>query len=207
MDGRKICQYIYLIEDAGETIGAATSERNHKMPSPNALKTTGVRPKSATVDEINNRLFFRLFQTANIYQTQAVRELNISAVQGAVLGALSREPKAGMPFSSLYTYLAVSRQNLDAVLKGLERNDYVERTEAKGDRRTKIVTLTPVGAKAWNELLELTFEFYRQGTNGVSQAEAVACAETLAKIGRALKSANLGDSTIPGRKGGSNRRR
>jgi DNA-binding MarR family transcriptional regulator len=176
------------------------------MQSSNALDAA-VRPKFATADEINNRLFFRLFQTANIYQTQAVRELNISAVQGAVLGALSREPKTGMPFSSLYTYLAVSRQNLDAVLKGLERNDYVERTEAKGDRRTKIVALTPTGVKAWNELLGRTFEFYRQGTKGISQAEVVACAETLAKIGRALKSTSLEAGKISVRRTGLRKKR
>jgi DNA-binding MarR family transcriptional regulator len=177
------------------------------MQPSNALKATTVRESFATADEINNRLFFRLFQTANIYQTQAVRELNISAVQGAVLGALSREPQAGMPFSSLYTYLAVSRQNLDAVLKGLERNRYVERTEAKGDRRTKIVRLTPIGVKAWNELLGRTFEFFRQGTNGLSRAELTACAETLAKIGRALKRVDLHERDSPERKSGSRKRR
>lgn len=156
--------------------------------------------KSATADEINNRLFFRLFQTGNIYQTQAVREVGVSAVQGAVLGELSREPRSGMPFSRLYAYLSVSRQNLDAVLKGLERVRYVERIEAEGDRRSKIVRLTPTGAKAWNDILRRSFEFYRQATAGIPQAEIMACAETLSKIGRGLKAARLdSDDTTAGK--------
>lgn len=163
------------------------------------------RPKFATDDDINNRLFFRLFQTANIYETKAIRELNISAVQGAVLGALSREPNTGMSFSSLYTYLAVSRQNLDAVLKGLERNNYVERTESKADRRTRDVKLTPAGVKAWSELWEQTRVFFLQGTSGISQAEILACSETLSKIGRALKSVDL-ELSKPSRRKTSQRR-
>lgn len=170
------------------------------MKSGKAATAAGPDRQSAVDDDINNRLFFRLFQTANIYQAKAVRELNISAVQGAVLGALSREPKTGMPFSSLYAYLSVSRQNLDAVLKGLERNKYVERTESQVDQRIRNVKLTPTGAKAWSELWERTRAFFRQGTHGVSQAEIIACAETLSKVGRALKNINLEETKPVSRK-------
>lgn len=142
-------------------------------------------------DELNNRLFFRLFQAGNVYHTAAMRELNISAVQGAVLGALSREPQ-GMSFSALYGYLSVSRQNLDAVLKRLEAVGYAERVEGATDRRMKTVRLTRPGAAAWNELHTRTIEFFRQGTTGVTADEAEACAATLAKITRALKATNLG---------------
>ena len=89
--------------------------------------TRRIDGESAAVarDELNNRLFFRVFQTANLYEAQVTRELTCSAVQGAVLGALSRDVEQGMSFSALYTYLAVSRQNLDAVLKRLEQAAYV----------------------------------------------------------------------------------
>jgi len=171
-----------------------------KMQTGKAFRAIVSDRQSTTGDDINNRLFFRLFQTANIYETQAVRQLNISGVQGAVLGALSREPKRGMPFASLYAYLSVSRQNLDAVLKGLERNNYVERTESQADRRTRDVKLTPAGVRAWSELQEQIRLFFRQGTSTVSQAEIVACAETLSKIGRALKGIDIGNSKPSSRK-------
>ena len=143
-------------------------------------------------DELNNRLFFRLFQAANIYQKQAVRELNISAVQGAVLGALSRDMKAGMNFSSLYDYLSVSRQNLDAVLKRLEKMGYAERVEHAADRRVRIVRLTPAGADAWRDLQGRCIAFFQQGTADLSKAEVSGCIDMLSKIGRGLKAAHLG---------------
>jgi DNA-binding MarR family transcriptional regulator len=138
-------------------------------------------------DELNNRLFFRLFQAANTYETHAVRELDVSAVQGAVLGALSRHIKTGMSFSSLYAYLEVSRQNLDAVLKRLETLDYVERIEDRADRRARIVRLTSTGRRAWLDLQKRTITFFRDGTQGVSTKDIAQCIETLVRVRRALK--------------------
>jgi DNA-binding MarR family transcriptional regulator len=141
-------------------------------------------------DHLNNKLFFRLFQAANIYETQAVRELNFSAVTGATLGALSRDPN-GMLFSELYAYLGVSRQNLDAVLIGWEKKGLVERIEVENDRRKKMVCLTRVGAQAWKDLHRRSLEFFRQGTKGMSAAEITECAESLSRIGRALRAVQL----------------
>lgn len=58
----------------------------------------------------------------------------------AVLGALSR-PRvlSGMSFSDLTDYLGVSRQNLDAVLKRLEREGLVQRVINEQDRRAKML--------------------------------------------------------------------
>lgn len=138
-------------------------------------------------DELNNKLFFRLFQTENVYQTAALHELGISTVQGATLGALYRDAENGMSFSALYNYLAVSRQNMDAVLKRLERAGLVERIEDKADRRSRIVRLTPAGAAAWRDLRSRTVDFFRQGTANVSMAQISACIEVLASISRGFK--------------------
>jgi DNA-binding MarR family transcriptional regulator len=140
-------------------------------------------------EELSNKLFFRLFQTENVYQTAALRELGISAVQGATLGALYRDPENGMSFSALYDYLAVSRQNMDAVLKRLERAGLAERIEDKTDRRSRIVRLTPDGIAAWRDLHLRTIEFFRQGTANVSMAQISACIDVLANISRGLKAA------------------
>jgi DNA-binding MarR family transcriptional regulator len=151
-----------------------------------AKSTRGGQPDSSSRDHLNNRFFFRLFQAANIYESQAVRELDFSAVTGATLGALSRDA-GGMLFSELYAYLGVSRQNLDAVLKGLEKKGLVERVEVENDRRKRIVCLTPAGTAAWKDLHRRSLEFFRRGTKGVSAAEIENCAETLSRIGRALR--------------------
>lgn len=156
---------------------------------PTAIKTGKFRDLPAgdsSRDHLNNKLFFRLFQAANIYETHAVRELNFSAVTGATLGALYRDPN-GLQFSELYAYLGVSRQNLDAVLKGLEKKGLVERIEAEDDRRKRMVCLTPEGVEAWKDLHRRSLEFFRKGTKGVSAAEITDCIETLSRISRALR--------------------
>ena len=76
--------------------------------------------------EINNRLFFRLFQAANTLHTkgtQALDEFGITTQQWSVLGALSRpQAAAGMTVNELSHYLLVSRQNLTGLLSRLERD-------------------------------------------------------------------------------------
>ncbi|MBR0857725.1 MarR family winged helix-turn-helix transcriptional regulator [Bradyrhizobium liaoningense] len=155
-----------------------------------AKNSRAPQARDSSRDHLNNKLFFRLFQAANIYETQAVRLVNFSAVSGATLGALSRDPK-GMLFSDLYDYLGVSRQNLDAVLKGLEKKGLVERVEVEADRRKRMVCLTPAGVEAWEDLYARSLEFFRQGTKGVSASEIADCTETLSRIARALRTAQL----------------
>ncbi|MGV2981947.1 MarR family winged helix-turn-helix transcriptional regulator [Camelimonas sp. ID_303_24] len=137
--------------------------------------------------DINNRLFFRLCQAANQYERTAHRELNISAIQGVVLGALSRYMPDGIAFSSFVDYIAVSRQNLDAVLKRLEKLGYVERVENRRDRRVRMVRLTPAGARAWETLGGRTVEFFRHAAAGISPEEKIAFTTTLAKVTRNLR--------------------
>ncbi len=115
------------------------------------------------ISDIHNRLFFRLFQVGNSLQRQAIKELGITTVQWAVLGALTR-PKAaqGMSFGELADYLLVSRQNLDSVLKRLERAGHVSRVPHDTDKRVRVVILLPAGQKFWEETLIRIHEFYAQ---------------------------------------------
>lgn len=136
--------------------------------------------------DLNNRLFFRLFQSANIYETQAVWAFSISAAQGAMLGALSRGPD-GMPLAELSAYLSVSRQNTHVLLKRLEHAGLVERVESAPDRRKRTVRLTKAGLAAWKDLKRRTVGFFRRGTAGLSSEDVERCAQTLARIGRSLK--------------------
>jgi DNA-binding MarR family transcriptional regulator len=116
-----------------------------------------------SVSSIHNRLFFRLFQAGNTLDRQTSKELGITTVQWAVLGALSRPQVAeGMSFSELADYLVVSRQSLDGVLKRLEREEHVVRIADTVDRRAKKVVLTSSGREFWDSLQPKIYEFYRQ---------------------------------------------
>ena len=152
-----------------------------------ASRTVRRAPFMTARDELNNRLIFRLFQTANLYQSTTPRELEVSVVQGVILGALYRDVDRGMSFSDLCGYLAVSRQNLDAVLRRMEGIGHVRRVESDVDRRVKIVRMTADGVAAWLDLHVRSLEFFHKITAMLSAAEVEACTEVLAKIGRALK--------------------
>lgn len=149
-------------------------------------------PPDRAADHLNNRIFFRLFQVANTLQKQAVRELGITTVQWAVLGALSDpRPTYGMSVGALADFLVVSRQNLDGVLKRLERDGLVTRVADPQDKRARVVSLTREGALFWAELRERIFQFYDQGLSGFRFDDRVALAHYLNEVQRLLTGVRL----------------
>ncbi|CAM3656351.1 HTH marR-type domain-containing protein [Bordetella sputigena] len=133
--------------------------------------------------EIHNRLFFRLFQLGNSLQRQAVKELGISTVQWAVLGALTRPQAAdGMTFSELADYLVVSRQSLDGVLKRLEAEGHVRRVPHEADRRARVVMLLPAGKRFWDGIQPGIYEFYRQALKNFRFDDSVAFVHFLNRL-------------------------
>lgn len=141
---------------------------------------------------VANRLFFRLFQTGNILQRQVQNEMGISAVQWAVLGALSRSGyEEGTSFNQLKEYLFVSRQSLDGVLKRMERDQHVQRVPDPQDRRARIVRLTEQGRAFWEELQDSIREFYRQALKSTSFDDGVALVHLLNCLQRDLVEVSL----------------
>lgn len=143
-------------------------------------------------DHLNNRIFFRLFQVANTLQRQAVKELGVTTVQWAVLGALSDpRPTYGMSVGTLADFLVVSRQNLDGVLKRLERDGLVERVTDPEDKRARMVKLTREGFAFWTELRERIFQFYDQAVSVFKFDDRVALAHYLNELQGQLMNVRL----------------
>jgi DNA-binding MarR family transcriptional regulator len=157
----------------------AVPKESKKIPPPSSSEST--------IDAVNNRLFFRLVQCSNLYERGVQQHLNVSSVQGAVLGALSRNADRSMSFADLVEYLAVSRQNLDAVLKRLERLGYVNRVEDPEDRRVRIVRLTSRGHAFWTDLFQQSVRFYGKATVGITTDERKQLTALLVRIGQNLK--------------------
>ena len=103
--------------------------------------------------ELANRLFFRLYQCANMLHktgSRAVEAEGLTTQQWAVLGALSRpEAGAGMSVGDLARYLMVSRQNLSGVIGRMERDGHLASAPDGRDRRARLVTMTAGGRKVW----------------------------------------------------------
>jgi DNA-binding MarR family transcriptional regulator len=143
-------------------------------------------------DELNNRIFCRLFQLGNLLQRQAVRQLGITTIQWAVLGALSEAKfQSGVPVGDLAEYLVVGRQNLGWVLKRLERDSLLERVAGEGDRRARIVRLTADGRQFWADLLEQIDAFCDQAAASLAAAERIALARYLYDLQADLNAVKL----------------
>lgn len=106
--------------------------------------------------ELANRLFFRLYQCANMMHktgSRAVEAEGLTTQQWAVLGALSREKAAGgMNIGDLAKYLMVSRQNLAGLVGRMERDGHVAIVQDERDRRSRLVTMTTSGRHVWRDL-------------------------------------------------------
>lgn len=133
------------------------------------------KEKKLTLGEVElaNRLFFRLYQCANMLHktgTRAIEEEGLTTQQWAVLGALSR-PMAvgGMKLGDLARYLMVSRQNLAGVIGRLERDGRVESASDPQDGRSRLIRMTPVGQTVWrHQALPKIHAYYAQALNGFS---------------------------------------
>ena len=111
---------------------------------------------SETKMDLANRLFFRLYQCANMLHktgSRAVEEEGLTTQQWAVLGALSREKtQGGMSIGELARYLMVSRQNLSGLISRMERDGHVAVAPSGEDRRSRVVTMTKSGRHVWQVL-------------------------------------------------------
>jgi DNA-binding MarR family transcriptional regulator len=128
---------------------------------------------SVTKIELANRLFFRLYQCANMLHktgSRAVEEEGLTTQQWAVLGALSRPKIAnGMSVGDLARYLMVSRQNLSGVLNRMERDGHLRSMPDGRDKRSKLITMTDSGRHVWeNMALPKIHNYYEQALEGFS---------------------------------------
>ena len=120
--------------------------------------STHDRPDSAVAAklELGNRLFFRLYQCANMLHktgSRAVEAEGLTTQQWAILGALSRKKaEGGISVGDLARYLMVSRQNLAGLLSRMERDGHVAIAPDARDRRSRLVTMTDVGRHVWSDL-------------------------------------------------------
>jgi DNA-binding MarR family transcriptional regulator len=129
-----------------------------------AKNTKLATEKATTKIELANRLFFRLYQCANMLHktgTRAVEAEGITTQQWAVLGALSRpSAKEGMSIGDLARYLMVSRQNLAGLIGRMERDGHVAILPDARDRRSRLVTMTKTGHHVWQVLAQPKIRAY-----------------------------------------------
>lgn len=123
--------------------------------------------------ELSNRLFFRLYQCANMLHktgSRAVEAEGLTTQQWAVLGALSRPNiENGVSVGDLARYLMVSRQNLSGVISRMERDGHITTTPDGRDRRSRLITMTSNGFTVWNKKAQPKIQaYYEEALAGFS---------------------------------------
>jgi len=130
------------------------------------MRNSDKKPKKndAAKMELANRLFFRLYQCANMLHktgSRAIEAEGLTTQQWAVLGALSRdEAHPGMGIGELARYLMVSRQNLAGLISRMERDGHLSIASDTRDRRSRIVTMTKSGRHVWQVLAQPKIRAY-----------------------------------------------
>jgi MarR family transcriptional regulator, organic hydroperoxide resistance regulator len=141
-------------------------------------------------DNLSNRLFFRLYQTANTLQKIGAQKLDseqVTTQQWSILGALSRESvKDGMSVSELCDYLKLSRQNMTGVLSRLEDRGAISRRVDPDDQRARLIYLTPTGRALWETIMPLIGEFYGEALSGFSEDDRISFVHYLNKLQEAM---------------------
>jgi DNA-binding MarR family transcriptional regulator len=142
---------------------------------------------TGTKFDMANRLFFRLYQCANLLHktgSRAVEDEGLTTQQWAVLGALSRDAaEGGMSVGDLARYLMVSRQNLSGLISRMERDRHVEVAPHGRDRRSRVVTMTASGRHVWQDLAQPKIRaYYEQALEGFSVNDMAHTLHFLLKI-------------------------
>lgn len=137
--------------------------------------------------ELANRLFFRMYQCANMLHktgSRAVEEEGLTTQQWAVLGALSRtQAQDGMSIGDLARYLMVTRQNLSGVISRMERDGHLSVAPDPRNRRSRIVTMTESGRHVWLVLAQPKIrEYYQRLLAGFSTDDVTHALHYLLKI-------------------------
>ncbi len=137
-------------------------------------------------DNLSNRLFFRLYQTANTLHkvgAQALGEEEVTTQQWSILGALSRPTASeGMSVSELCEYLKLSRQNISGVLNRLEERGVITRAIAPKDQRSRLIFLTPEGKKLWANIAPMINGFYEEALASFSEDDRISFVHYLNKL-------------------------
>ncbi len=136
------------------------------------MKNSTTQSENARI-ELSNRVFFRLYQCANMLHktgSRAVEAEGLTTQQWAVLGALSRpNVESGMSVGDLARYLMVSRQNLSGVISRMESAGHLNTAPDDRDRRSRLVTITENGLTVWNKnALPKIQDYYEEALDGFS---------------------------------------
>jgi DNA-binding MarR family transcriptional regulator len=109
-----------------------------------------------TVAREAQELFFEIGMVQRARVGTALAELGLTFAQAHALRLL--DPERPLPMSALAELLVCDASNVTGIADRLEARGLVERQSAGGDRRVKVLALTPAGIELRAHVYELMSE-------------------------------------------------
>jgi DNA-binding MarR family transcriptional regulator len=125
------------------------------------------------------RLLFTFFLRTRHQRDQVLQRFGLTPNEIRALGDL--QPNEGRPMRSLADAWGTDASNATWVIDRLEKQGYAERRERPGDRRVKLVRLTPRGAKTKAAVLEAMYQ-PPPAMQGISTADLQQLTEVLQRL-------------------------
>ena len=125
-----------------------------------------------------------LGETGRVWRTmldERLRALGLSQEKWLALLHIHRGGQA-LTQKELATRLGIEGATLTALLDRLMRDDYVERREAEGDRRSKTVHLTPKAQHLMKQITAVAAQLRREMLAGIPERDLGVCIRTLKRI-------------------------
>ncbi len=94
-----------------------------------------------------------------------------------VLYTINEYPDHCTP-SVLCKSLLLSKQTINSILNRLERDGYIERSQAQQDRRSRFITFTPEGKAYAKRILDALYQFEEEALSRLSEAQRSAMLDT-----------------------------
>lgn len=145
------------------TIDRLSSDTHDLPPSPNYEPEQGVL-----------RLWLRLLSCTTLIENQVSsrlrNEFETTLPRFDLMAQLARSPE-GVSMGELSQRLMVSGGNITGITDNLERDGLVERITPPGDRRAKLVHLTPTGRIVFDQMARVHATWIKDWMDGLTEQE------------------------------------
>ncbi|WP_394883510.1 MarR family winged helix-turn-helix transcriptional regulator [Clostridium baratii] len=141
-------------------------------------------------DRITNTTFSTLFQIISIKlkreADKRIGELGLNSQQGRVIGYIYDHQDEGIIQKDLADVFHKRGATITSMLKGLEKNEYIERRIPSDNERQKNLYVLPKGEKLINDFNEVFSDLENKITSCLTEEELKTLEKLLSKINQSI---------------------
>ncbi|CUP17625.1 MAG: winged helix-turn-helix transcriptional regulator [Clostridium baratii] len=141
-------------------------------------------------DRIPNTTFSTLFQIISIKlkreADKRIGELGLNSQQGRVIGYIYDHQDEGIIQKDLADVFHKRGATITSMLKGLEKNEYIERRIPSDNERQKNLYVLPKGEKLINDFNEVFSDLENKITSCLTEEELKTLEKLLSKINQSI---------------------